>query len=448
MAERKPNVVLINCDDLGYGDLGCYGSRVNDTPFLDSLAARGRLFTCCYAAAPICSPSRAGLLTGCYPPRVGIDRVLFPGDPVGLAPGEYTLGSLFRDSGYRTMLVGKWHCGDQAQFLPCNFGFDRYYGLPYSNDMGMQRRSDGAHCPPLPLLADGEVIQQQPDQRALTERYAEKCCEFIRSAGGAPFFLYFAQMHVHLPLYAAERFVRASRNGDFGACTAELDWASAAVWHELRRQGLLENTLVLFTSDNGSRADHGASNAPLRGAKFTTWEGGLRVPLLAYWQGHIRPGRCDAPVSQIDFLPSFAALLGTPLPKRRIDGLELSDTLFGSGSGGRADFAYYSHSGRLEAVRDARWKLHLSVQGEPVCLLYDLQNDPMESQDLSQQLPEVTGRMRQLFRRLAAETGNTLDGTPGREMRRAGREEHPVFLCSYDPDCPYMVAEYDKDDVG
>lgn len=407
--------------------------------------------TSCYAPAPICSPSRAGMLTGCYPPRVGVNRVLFPGDSIGLNPDEYTLGNLFHDAGYKTMLVGKWHCGDQKQFLPLHFGFDEYYGLPYSNDMGIQARPDGeerAAYPPLPLLSGSSVVECQPDQRSLTERYAARCCEFITSCAGEPFFLYFAQMHVHLPLYAHERFVRASRNGDFGACVAELDWACASIWDTVRRLGLLENTLFLFTSDNGSRADHGASNAPLRGGKFTTWEGGLRVPAIAVWEGHIAPSVSDDLISQMDFLPTFASLLGRPLPEREIDGLDLSEFLFHGGESKRDSFAYYSHSGQLEAVRSGPYKLHLYRDGQPVRLLFDLRSDIGETTDLSVSLPEIADKLEVVFHDAARRTGNTLDGTPGMGLRSPGYEQEPKFLCEYDPDCPYLVAEYDKDDVG
>ncbi len=263
------------------------------------------------AVPPVCSPSRAGLITGCLPPRIGINHVLFPADPEGLNPREYTLPALFRDAGYRTMIVGKWYCGDQADFLPCRYGFDRYYGLPYSNDMG--RQAGGPSYPPLPLMENDAVLEEQPDQRALTERHAEQCVRFIREsvAVGQRFFLYFGQTHAHLPLYAAERFTKESENGDFGACMAEADWACAVIAAELDRLGIREDTLFLFTSDNGSRGDHGASNAPLRGGKFTTWEGGMRVPLLACWPGHIPAGSIQHTIfSHIDFLPTFARMLG------------------------------------------------------------------------------------------------------------------------------------------
>ena len=274
---RQPNILLINCDDLGYGDLGCYGSTSNDTPVIDRMAEEGMRLTDFYMASPVCSPSRGAMMTGCYPPRIGFGDfdgqwVLFPGQGLGLHPKERTIASLLKDAGYRTMLVGKWHCGDQPDFLPTRHGFDHYYGLPYSNDMGRQGGRDT--YPPLPLLMEEEVLEAQPDQRSLTERYVEQAVRFMRKNRENPFFLYMAHMHVHLPHYAPERFERESRNGEYGAAVACVDWATGVLLHELKRLGLDEDTLVVFTSDNGSRGDRGGSNAPLRGSKGTTWEGG------------------------------------------------------------------------------------------------------------------------------------------------------------------------------
>jgi len=263
----KPNILLINCDDLGYGDLGCYGSTVNKTPTIDKMASEGVRFTDFYMASPVCSPSRGAMMTGCYPPRIDFGtfdglRVLFPGQGIGLSTDETTIAGALKDVGYATKIVGKWHCGDQPEFLPTRHGFDSYYGLPYSNDMGRQvpdltlddhslletRQSR----PPLPLLRDEEVIQEQPDQRGLTERYVEESVRFLRENSENPFFLYLAHMHVHLPLYAAERFVNESENGDYGACVAGIDWATEVLLAELNRLGIDENTLIIFTSDNGS----------------------------------------------------------------------------------------------------------------------------------------------------------------------------------------------------
>src|SRR5262245_57910604 len=249
-----PNVVLINCDDLGYGDLGCYGSPTNQTPALDRLAAEGLRFDSFYMASPVCSPSRGALMTGCYPPRIGFGDfdglpVLFPGQACGLPPEEISLGTLLSSAGYRTQMIGKWHCGDQPAFLPTNHGFDHYFGLPYSNDMGRQvltddtRRYIGDHdpddiWPPLPLLLDENVLEQQPDQASLTSRYVNEAVRFLRDAAGAPFFLYLAHMYVHLPIYVLDEFARRSANGTYGAAVESIDWATAVVLHELEALGL------------------------------------------------------------------------------------------------------------------------------------------------------------------------------------------------------------------
>jgi arylsulfatase A-like enzyme len=456
-----PNVILINCDDLGYGDLGCYGSKLNKTPVIDQLAREGMLFTNAYCASPVCSPSRAALLSGCYPPRIGINRVLCPGDDIGLNPCEYTLPLLFKEAGYSSACIGKWHVGDQKELLPLSFGFDEYYGLPYSNDMGMQKgKAISKKAPPLPLIKNDEVIEEQPDQRSLTERYVEKSVEFIRKNKNNKFFLYLAQMHVHLPLYAAERFVDQSTNGDFGACLEEVDWSVSVLIYELKRLGLYENTLIIFTSDNGSRGDHGASNYPLRGTKFLTYEGGQRIPFIAYWKGKIPSGSTnDNIVSHIDLLPTFANLIGQKLPEDVvIDGLDLSATMFNSKKTGRDEFVYYGWSkdnkGYLHAIRQGNWKLHLSkwdtVKQENISTeeLYNLFEDIGEQQNLYKLHPDVVQRLSLRFSYWSEKLGNRFFESEGSECRECKIVENAKPLTEYDENHPYIIAFYDKADRG
>jgi len=275
----KPNIILINCDDLGYGDLGCYGSDLNSTPYVDQLATEGIRFTNFYMASPVCSPSRAAMLTGSYPLRVGIPEVLFPNSPIGLSPSESTIASVLRSNGYRTKIIGKWHLGDQEEFLPTRHGFEQYFGIPYSNDMGIMR-GPRRRFPPLPLVRDETVIEQQPMQEELTDRYTREATSYIEEHRNEPFFLYLAHMHVHRPVLVAERFVEASRNGRYGAAVEAIDWSLGQIMDQLRELGLDSHTILIFTSDNGSI---GGSNSPLRVNKNTTWEGGMKLPCIIRW---------------------------------------------------------------------------------------------------------------------------------------------------------------------
>jgi len=459
MLKEKPNILLINCDDMGYGDLGCYGSALNSSPNVDALAQRGILFTDFYAASPVCSPSRGAMMTGCYPNRIGFasfhgKAVLMPGHDIGLNPEEITLPQVLKEAGYRTMLIGKWHCGDQPEFLPTRHGFDHYYGLPYSNDMGRQRRTWAPveevdkDFPPLPLLEDEEVIQEQPDQRGLIERYVEKGIRFLREVKEQPFFLCLAPLQVHLPLYAPERFVAESQNGDFGACVAAVDWALAALTAELKRLGKYENTMIVFTSDNGSRGDHGASNGCLRGAKGSTWEGGQRVPCIVSWPGVTPEGvRCGAVASNIDFLPTFAHLAGARVPDDRIiDGEDLWE-VFCTGKGeGRKEFRYYCGE-TLEAIRRGDWKLHLFKGGEEFRALYDLREDPGEERDCLSRRQEIALEMEPAVEAAREDLGCAASKIPARNAREIGHvAEGRKLTAPFDPSNPYIIALYDKEE--
>ena len=453
--ERRPNVVLINCDDLGYGDLGCYGSTVNRTPAIDALAARGMRLTHFAMASPVCSPSRGALLTGCYPARIGFgsfdgDLVLFPGSGLGLHQRERTIATRLRELGYATMLVGKWHCGDQPGFLPTDHGFDHFLGLPYSNDMGRQAGAD-RDFPPLPLMLDDTVLQQQPDQAALTERYTAECVRFLREHRDEPFFLYLAHMYVHAPIYAPERFLRESTNGRYGAAVACVDWSTGVLMAELDALGLADDTLVVFTSDNGSRGHSGASNAPLRGTKGTTWEGGMRVPCIVSWPRTIPGGQvCGQLVASLDLLPTIVELAGGEVDEGSpIDGTSLVDLLTGppGAPSPRTELGYW-HRDSLEAVRVDRWKLHLWRDGQEVSGLYDVVDDPGETRDRSAEQPQVLEVLRSAAERLRAELGDARLGVVGSGCRPIGRIDDPRPLTTYDPEHPYLVAEYDLSDRG
>jgi len=453
---RKTNVILINCDDLGYGDLGCYGSAVNKTPAIDRLARGGTRFTDFYMASPVCSPSRAAMMTGCYPPRIGFGEfdgrvVLFPGQGIGLNRNETTIAKIFLDNGYRTKIIGKWHCGDQPEFLPHNYGFEEYYGLPYSNDMGRQAGKPNAmNEVPLPLIKNSEVIQQQPDQRALTERYTEQALEFIERNAGAPFFLYFAHMHTHLPLYAAERFVSESGNGDYGACVASVDWSVECLLHKLDEKNLADDTIIIFTSDNGSRGDNGASNAPLRGTKQFTWEGGQRVPCIFRWPGKIPAERiCNEIFTAMDFLPTLAAMCGIEhKPEKIIDGMDLSETVLGLRSSVKRETFFYYKQNDLEAVRHNDWKLHVLKQREPVKLLFNLKDDISESNNLYCERLDVAAELERLLDECRSELGDAASGIAGAGARECERVENPKPLTTYDENHPYYIAMYDKAERG
>ncbi len=449
---RQPNVILVNCDDLGWGDLACYGHPLHKTPHLDRLAAEGMRFTDFYMASPVCSPSRGGMLTGCYPRRIGFGDfdgqwVLFPGQPIGLNTSETTIAGMLKEQGYATRIVGKWHCGDQPEFLPTRHGFDGYYGIPYSNDMG--RQPDMPDYPPLPLMRDEEVMEAQPDQAAITARYVEDARRFMREKRDTPFFLYFAHMHVHLPHYVQERFLRESENGPYGGAVAAIDWAMGVLMHELEQLGLREDTIVLFTSDNGSRADFGPSNGNLRGTKGQTWEGGQRVPLIAWSPGTIPAGVVQSGLtSSIDLLPTIAALTGAEAPSRDvIDGVDLSDLLTGRTSdSARSEFFYY-HYDSIEAVRVGDWKLHLRKRDQEMRELYHLGKDPGETNDVYRDEPETVAALTKRVEEMRKDLGDAATGDPGR-VRPAGRVAQGRTLTEFDPNHPYYMAEYDLIDRG
>tara|TARA_B100000427_G_scaffold130391_1_gene108470 strand:- start:155 stop:1558 length:1404 start_codon:yes stop_codon:yes gene_type:complete len=464
----KPNVIIIFADDLGYGDLGCYGSKINQTPTLDKMADEGKKFSNFYVSSPVCSPSRASLMTGCYPQRISFGtfdglRVLFPGQGIGLSNEEKTVAKTFKESGYSTKIIGKWHCGDQEDFLPTNHGFDSYFGIPYSNDMGRQVKikdyipnDSSLHKitewdrPPLPLVRDKEVIQEQPDQRSIAERYTEDAVKFMRENKETPFFLYLAHMQVHLPLYAAEKFVKESKNGDYGACVASIDWSTKVIFDELKELGIDENTIVIFTSDNGSRLQNqGGSNGNLRGGKGQTWDGGQRVPCIIRWPGKINEGQqTDALSTTMDFLPSITKLIGGDLPSKKIDGIEMSDLFFSNENSSKRDSFLYYNEDELEAIRYKNWKLHFKKEDKLINELYDLDSDISEKVNLYSSHKEIVSKLSTLADEFRKSLGDKYLDIKGEEVRPANRVDNPKPLTEYDENHPYMYAEYDKGERG
>ena len=414
----KPNVIIIFADDLGYGDLGCYGSPIIRTPNLDRMAAEGIRFTDFYSASEVCSPSRAALLTGRYPIRSGMcgnRRVLFPNSEGGLPAAEITLAEALKEKGYATAHVGKWHLGIHEGSRPLDQGFDHSFGLPYSNDMdgraGLPKGSSGSATPPedgwnVPLLHDGEIIEQPAVQTTLTRRYTEEAVKFIQEKKEGPFFLYFAHTFPHVPLFASPAFKDKSRAGIFGDAVEELDWSVGQVLDSLRKEGIAENTLVFFTSDNGPwliMGNQGGSAGPLKDGKGSTWEGGMRVPGIAWMPGRIKPAVTTMMTNAMDIYPTALALAGAEKPAGvKLDGEDLAPLLFEAKTLPERPFFYY-RGDQLFACRLGEWKMHFKTQtgyGQPKPeshtppLLFHLGRDPSEKRVVGADHPEVIARLR------------------------------------------------------
>jgi len=413
--------VLIFADDLGSGDLSCYGHPTIRTPHLDRLSADGIRFTQFYSAAPLCSPSRAALMTGRYPVRSGINFVPFPDSQGGLPDSELTIAQLLKQQGYATQIVGKWHLGHLPPYLPTRHGFDHYFGIPFSNDMslttnviydeiarkrGGQARSPKAleryrTLPGVPLMRDEQVLGSDPDQTQLTARYAAEATGFLRKAAAAkqPFFLYLAHTMPHVPLFASERFRGKSRGGPFGDAVEELDWSVGEIRKTLAELKLEQDTLILFTSDNGATVqlgDYGGSNGPMREGKGTTWDGGYREPFIACWNGRIAPGRVSGDVaSSLDIFPTLARLAGATAPKDLVlDGRDLAPLLWENTGRQRADFFYY-HAGALYGMRRGPWKLRFANPTQPERVeLYHLESDFAERFNVAAQHADLVAQMR------------------------------------------------------
>ena len=419
-AAKPANVVILFADDLGYGDLGCQGSPVIRTPNLDRMAAEGLRFTDFYSASEVCTPSRTALLTGRYPIRSGMcempgaRRVLFPDSKGGLPPAEITLAEALKAKGYATAHVGKWHLGIHEGSRPLDQGFDSSFGLPYSNDMdgrpGLPKGSTASPTPPVdgwnvPLLRDGKVIEQPADQTTLTRRYTEEAVRFITQQKDGPFFLYLAHTFPHVPLFASPEFKGRSRAGIYGDAVEEIDWSTGRILDTLRELGLAENTLVFFSSDNGPwliMGNQGGSAGPLRDGKGSTFEGGMRVPGLAWMPGRIRPGVTSDFACMLDLFPTALALAGAEPPADvTLDGRDLSPLLFEQQPLPKRPFFYY-RGDQIFACRLGEWKAHFKTQtgyGQPKPelheppLLYHLGVDPSEKRNFAADHPDVLARI-------------------------------------------------------
>jgi len=437
---RPPNVLLFLCDNLGYADIGAYGSTLHRTPNLDRLAAESRRFTHAYAAANVCTPSRAGLHTGIHPRRLNLvmnerhGGVLQPGAATGLAPGETTLARLLRTAGYATMLIGKWHLGDQPPFLPTRHGFDHYWGIPFSDDMTPR---PGQPWPPLPLLRDETVIESGPDRNFLTQRETREAIAFLEANRARPFFLMISHAmpgSTDAP-FSSPAFRGRSRNGPYGDAVEELDWSAGEVLGALRRLGLDDHTLVLWTADNPAvrRNPPQGSNAPLSGFMNSPAEGGMRVPLLARWPGRIPAGTvCDELATLMDLLPTCARLAGaTPPGPDVLDGRDIWPLLAGEpGARTPHEAFYYYHFDQLQAVRSGPWKLFLPLTrqrfqpaAEPRTVdakarLYRVVEDPGEKMDVAAAQPAVVARLSRLAEEARRDLGDL--ERPGRKDRPAG----------------------------
>ncbi len=440
-AARPPNVVVVFIDDLGYGDIGPYGATKQKTPHLDRMAREGMKLTSFYAA-PVCSVSRAQLLTGCYGVRVSVPGVFFPAGKNGLNPAEVTVAERLKTLGYATACFGKWHLGDQPEFLPCRQGFDSYLGIPYSNDMQKTSAETGEKV--VPLVRDDRVVEllTHEMQGTIVERCTNEAVAFIRECKTKPFLLYVPHTAVHVPLAPGERFRGHSGNGRFGDWVEEVDWSMGRILDTLREEGLDDDTLVIFTSDNGPWAvmgNDGGSAGPLRGAKASTWEGGVRVPTIAWWPGRVPAGStCDAFAGTIDLLPTFVRLAGGEVNDGpAIDGRDISGLLMGTSHEPAREAHYYFKGTALQAVRDGRWKLAIAPQPSGAAAgsaaveasvvqprLYDLQADIGETTDVSTEHPDVVVRLRLLAERMAAE----LCGPQAPGRRPAGTVAEPRYL--------------------
>ncbi len=448
---ETPNVVLIFLDDMGYGDLSVTGALNYQTPNIDRMAAEGMRFTNFLTAQAVCSASRAALLTGCYPNRVGISGALGPSSKVGLNPDEETIADLLKDKGYITGIFGKWHLGDHPSLLPLAQGFDEYFGVPYSHDMWpLHPNQARAKYPPLNLIEGSQALKQvenMDDAAQLTTAITERATAFIRKNKSKPFFMYVPHPLPHVPLGASSKFKGKSGRGIYGDVMMEIDWSVGQILAELKKQGLDKNTLVVFTSDNGpwlNYGDHAGSSGGFREGKGTSFEGGQRVPCIVRWPGIVPAGRVSNKLmSTIDILPTVAALCGARQPRRKIDGFDFASVFKGDDSQiPRQQFLYYYRKNNLEAVRQGNWKLVFAhpgrtyegfapgTNGQPgqlnenysiAAALYNLERDPGERYDVKDQFPEMVGSLEKIAEAARADLGDDLQNRIGANLRAPGR---------------------------
>jgi len=441
---KLPNFIVLFTDDQGYQDIKCFGSPLIRTPNLDKMAAEGMRFTDFYSVGCVCSPARAGLLTGCYPPRVGVTAVLFPPNLTGLSPYEITIAEMLKPRGYATCCIGKWHLGHGPQALPTAQGFDTYFGIPYSNDMtynnnipladncvfreGFSAESVKTGKPArhkVPLMRDDKVVEYPADQSTLTQRYTAEAVRFITANKDKPFFIYLPHTMPHVPLAASEKFKGKSPRGLYGDAIEEIDWSTGEIIKTLQQLGLDDNTLVIFTSDNGpwlSMKENGGCALPLRDGKFTTWDGGMREPTIMRWPGHIPAGKvCSEVAATIDFMPTLAALAGTKPPADRvIDGKDILPLMTGQdGAKSPHEGFFYYRGNNLECVRSGKWKLRVKTSGggraknkdknkgkdnekapaapKVAKELYDLQADISEKTNVADQHPDIVEKLSKMM---------------------------------------------------
>lgn len=428
--ERKPNIIIIFCDDLGYADIGPFGAKKHATPVLDQMAREGMRLTDFYSTCPVCTPSRSSLMTGCYPRRVNmhVDEqnlcVLFPAARKGLNPDEVTIAEVLKEQNYSTMCIGKWHLGDHPDFMPTSQGFDHYFGIPYSNDMNRKQV-------PLPLVRDLTVVKDSVQKdTTITAQYTAEAVKFIKSNSKAPFFLYLPHTAVHLPLVPGKDFKGTSRAGSYGDWVQEIDWSMGEIFKAIKSQGIDKHTLVLFTSDNGSAREKQGSNLPLRGRKGRTDEGGMRVPCIVRWPERVPAGSSSGALTcTMDLLPTAAAISGSKLPADRlIDGKNIWPILSGKSKSHPREAFFYYQMDQLQAVRSGIWKLCVAMdskkrnwgnpEGKKALALYNLAIDIHEDNNVAAKHPRI---VKQLLAHAEAAREDLGDvGRPGKGQRKAG----------------------------